>query len=268
MIYLIVFVLVAGLLTMLSIKWELTRPISFSWAIIMGLCACLIVFLTGGGRTVLSPVVRVLLSGISAALLSMIAALVLFFRNPERTPPSQGGIIVSPADGIVKYVREIRNGELPFAFKKGKKILLSEFLGFGLIDEPCFQVGIGMSLLDVHVNRSPISGRLSLLKRMPGKFRSLKKPESLALNERVVGIIEGASFRMGFVLIASRLVRRICTDVQEGQAIRIGQRIGMIRFGSQVDLLIPRTKSVLITIGAGDRVRAGVSVIAKHELGG
>jgi phosphatidylserine decarboxylase len=262
MIYLITFMLIAGLLAAVSVKWELDRRISFTWAVAMGLFGGLIVNLLGAARTSFSPLLRVSTAGASAGILTVAAILILFFRNPRRTPPDETGIIVAPADGVIKYVKEIHGGELPFALKKDQRIPLTEFIGAGVLPGDCLQIGIGMSLLDVHINRSPISGKLRLLKRIPGRFQSLKRPESLALNERVVGVVEGPALRIGLVLIASRLVRRICTNVREGQELEIGQRIGMIRFGSQTDLLIPKSTSVIIRARPGDKVKAGISVIA------
>jgi phosphatidylserine decarboxylase len=259
MIAFLTFILLTTLFAALAWKWELDRKIAFPWAFLMGLIGALAVALIGPDRR---PLLSVLIAGGGTAVLSFIAVLVLFFRNPERTPPKHGGIIVSPADGIVKYVQEIRQDEFPLAQKGQKEIPLREFIGSDVLSTGGIQIGIGMSLLDVHINRSPIRGTVSELRRIPGAFHSLKKMTSLLENERVAVVVDGAGLKIGFVLIASRLVRRICTSIVEGQTVELGQRIGMIRFGSQVDVLIPAKSTPVIKVQAGDKVKAGESVLA------
>jgi len=263
MILIIVFFLVAILLMALSLKWELERKVAFPWAILMGLLASVTIVLIKSSGYNLSPFQQLFIAGLQAGVFTLIAILILFFRNPERIPPVGEGILVSPADGVVKYIKEIQSQEFLFALKNRKTIPLSEFAGFDILANGGTQIGIGMTLLDVHVNRSPITGRISYLRRIPGTFASLKKLSSLLENERIVAMIEGQTIKIGIVLIASRLVRRICAYVSEGQYVGIGQRLGMIRFGSQVDVLVPKSTALKINIKPGDKVRAGVSVLAK-----
>lgn len=262
MIFIIIFFLVTILLMALSIKWELEKKISFPWAILMGILACLTVALIKSAGYVLHPFQQLLIAGSQAVILSLIAILVLFFRNPDRKPPVEGDIIVSPADGIVKYVKEIHNQEFPFVLKNRKVIPLREFIGSDVISGNHIQIGIGMTLLDVHVNRSPIDGKISLLRRIAGTYKSLKKISSLLENERVVAIIENDRIKVGLVLIASRLVRRICVYLSDAQDVVTGQRIGIIRFGSQVDVLIPRSNTLKVQVKQGDKVKAGLSILA------
>jgi len=262
MLYIVLFFTVTLILMIPSIKWELDRKIAFPWAILMGILACTtIAFIKRAGYN-LHPLQLLFIAGSQALILSLIAILILFFRNPERTPPAQEGIIVSPADGIIKYVKEIHNNKFPFALKNRNAIPLSEFAGSDIIADNGIQIGIGMTLLDVHVNRSPIAGKISLLRRIPGTFNSLKKINSLLENERVVAIIEGRGIKIGIVLIASRLVRRICMYLTEGTEVAIGQRIGMIRFGSQVDVIMPMIRTLKINVKPGDKVKAGASILA------
>jgi phosphatidylserine decarboxylase len=262
MISIIVFFLVTILLMALSLKWELNRKTAFPWAVLMGLSSSITIVLIRSAGLNLNPFQQLFIAGLQASIFTLIAILVLFFRNPERIPPAQEGILVSPADGIVKYVKEIQNREFPFTLKNKKTIPLSEFAGSDILANGGIQIGIGMTLLDVHVNRSPIAGNISHLIRIPGSFDSLKKIGSVLENERVVATIEGDAMKIGVVLIASRLVRRICTYVSEGQNVRIGQKIGMIRFGSQLDVLIPKNNTLKIHIKPGDKVKAGVSILA------
>jgi len=120
-----------------------------------------------------------------------------------------------------------------------------------------------LTYLDVHVNRAPISGRICILKHIKGGFLSLKKKEAIVQNERTLIVIENEQLRLGIFMIASRLVRKIITYIKQDQEIRIGDRIGMIRFGSQVDLVLPDISSLQIKAKPGEQVKAGLSIIAR-----
>jgi phosphatidylserine decarboxylase len=127
-------------------------------------------------------------------------------------------------------------------------------------------IGIAMSFLDVHVNRAPISGRVAVLRRFPGLFGSLRRPEMLFENERATVVIERGDIQVAVVQIASRLVRRIVAYVEEGDDVAAGQRIGMIRFGSQVDLVLPLRDGLRVFAEPGDRVVAGETILATVGL--
>ena len=187
--------------------------------------------------------------------------LAIFYRDPERAAPDRSDVIVSPADGRVIYLRLVPPGELPVAIKKGRPSLLAELRGNALCDNGAVAVGISMNLADVHVNRAPIAGRVRLVKRVHGTFGSLRKPEMTASNERVTTVIESDDLQVAMVQIASRLVRRIAPFVSEGEEVRLGQRVGAIRFGSQVDLLIPLGKEIRLAVEVGDQVVAGRTIV-------
>jgi phosphatidylserine decarboxylase len=192
--------------------------------------------------------------------------LAIFFRNPERAAPDRTDVIVSPADGRVIYLKLVPPGELPVAVKKGRPSLLRELHGNALCDNGAVAIGISMNLADVHVNRAPIAGRVRLVERVHGTFGSLRNPEMAASNERVTTVIETDDLQIAMVQIASRLVRRIVMFVSEGEELLLGQRVGAIRFGSQVDLLLPLGKDIRLAVDVGDRVVAGrtiVGVVAK-----
>ena len=123
-----------------------------------------------------------------------------------------------------------------------------------------------MNFLNVHVNRTPLSGTIRKIRRIPGEFRSLKHLSSLLENERVCTLIDGKDISICVVQIASRLVRRITSYFQENDACRIGDRIGMIRFGSQVDLLIPETAGLKVLVKVGDEINAGETVVARYGI--
>ena len=123
-----------------------------------------------------------------------------------------------------------------------------------------------MNILNVHVNRSPIEGKIIFHKRTKGKFISLRRQESEILNERVTTVIGNGTLRVGVIQIASRLVRRIVSYVREGDSLDIGQRLGAIVLGSQVDVVIPELENLKMEVKPGDEVKAGVSVIARYSL--
>jgi phosphatidylserine decarboxylase len=166
-----------------------------------------------------------------------------FFRDPNRITPNEPNIIVSPADG--KVVQIIR-------FKE------DEFLHCNAI-----QVSIFMSPLDVHVNRFPISGTIRLFRHIPGKHLVAFEDKSSALNERTHIGIERNGFKVLFKQIAGTVARRIVADLQVGQTAVIGERFGMIKFGSRVDVIMPA--ETIVTVALNDRVRAGESILGKFS---
>jgi len=204
----------------------------------------------------------------SALIFGFLAAIVLykFYRDPERIPPDQSNVIVAPADGKIIYIKHAGNGEIPVAKKFGQRVIrLEEFTNTDLIDDALYVVGITLSIINVHVNRVPVEGKVLSLNYIPGRFISLRKGQAPFVNERLTTIIDQGTYKIGIVQIASRLVRRIQSYLQEGQAVNLGQRLGMIKFGSQVDLVIPKLKNLEFMIKPGDEVEAGVSIIASYE---
>jgi phosphatidylserine decarboxylase len=198
---------------------------------------------------------------IGTLALGIVTVLVRFYRDPERTSPEGDDLVVSPADGTVLYVKESIGGVIPAAEKKGREYRLDELTKTQLRRSDAVILGIGLSMLDVHVNRAPISGRVRLQNRFPGRFGSLRRPEMVFENERATIVVERDSLEVAVVLIASRLVRRIVTFVDVGESIARGQRIGVIRFGSQVDLVLP-SSGVDVLVKPGERVVAGETVLA------
>ena len=209
---------------------------------------------------------------VAASLVALIALtlavgglLFRFYRDPDRLPPEGDELVLSPADGEVVYVRESRGGHLPVSTKLGRSYSLQELTRTPLASSDAVVIGIGLSFLDVHVNRAPITGCVTLLRRFPGLFGSLRRPEMVFENERTTLLIERDSLQVGVVLIASRLVRRIVSFVSEGQDVVRGERIGMIRFGSQVDVVLPLRDDLRVTVEAGQRVKAAETVIGVLE---
>lgn len=193
---------------------------------------------------------------------SFILTMFRFWRTPIRSIKAKKGELVSPADGNVIYIKEFEAGEVPISIKNGLNATLSEITQTNLINHAGWLIGINMTPFDVHKNCIPIEGEIKLVKHIKGKFLSLKDPSALVQNERVTVVIESASSEIfGIVQTASRLVRRIDTYVKEGQKVKQGDWYGMIRFGSQVDILIP--KHYAIQIEVGQQVFAKSTIIAK-----
>jgi phosphatidylserine decarboxylase len=180
--------------------------------------------------------------GIPLAALGLLLALfsLWFFRNPDRTPPSGAGVVVSPADGRIVYAGESPPGR--YALVAGKR------------------VSVFMSPFDVHVNRAPVTGRVASVRYHKGAFHVASVDKASLMNEQNgVAIVTPGERTVTYVQIAGMLARRIVCDLKEGDAVRQGQRVGMIRFGSRVDLYLPA--EVRLSVVPGDRVRAGESVI-------
>ncbi|OGF68260.1 MAG: hypothetical protein A2Y62_02740 [Candidatus Fischerbacteria bacterium RBG_13_37_8] len=186
-----------------------------------------------------------------------------FYRDPHRTHNAALDDILSPADGFILYIKEIENNEIPISVK-GKAIFkLKELMKTDIVAESCWLVGIVMTLFDVHVNRSPCSGKIICNEYFKGKFLSLKKAESELENERHTIVIENDLGKIAIIRIASKRVRGIRTYVTSGQNIETGQKIGKIVFGSQTDIVIPFHCEIKVEIGKW--VQAGKTIIATKK---
>ncbi len=188
-----------------------------------------------------------------------------FYRDPERQAPDRDDVIVSPADGLVIYVRKSEGGMLPVSDKHGRRYPLAELTKTSFTSDDAVSIGISMNFADVHVNRSPVEGRVTFSRHFPGLFGSLRKPEMLFENERATTVIERDGLQVAVIQIASRLVRQISVFLREGEPVALSQRLGVIRFGSQVDVVLPARSDVRITAKVGERLRAGESIIAVLE---
>jgi len=162
-----------------------------------------------------------------------------FYRIPLRKTNTSPAGIVSPADGNIIYITKVEAGNIPISVKNGISAKLSEFANTGILDYPCWLIGINMTPFDVHKNCAPVDGKIILNKHFDGEFLSLKHEEALLRNERNTIVIDSKIGKIGIVQTASRLVRRIVTYKNEGEHLKKGEWFGMIKFGSQVDLIIP-----------------------------
>lgn len=244
-------------------KWQLGMVRASGFMLAVAMLAAVV--LTVAGRWLhLTTVTGTVVMWAATVLVSAAGLLAVFFRDPGRPDPQRTDVIVSPADGRVVYVRAVPAGQAPVADKKGRTCPLPELARTWLSEAGAVAVGISMNLSDVHVNRAPIGGRVQSVHRTPGTFGSLRNPEMLLANERVTTVIDGddPDLQVAVVQIASRLVRRIVAFIGPGDAVRAGQRIGAIRFGSQVDLLVPARPGIRLAVQAGDRVVAGQTAMA------
>lgn len=178
-------------------------------------------------------------------LSAAVAAFALwFFRDPERTIPPHAlneRYVLAPADGRVISISETTDGD----YLKGKACQISIFL----------------SPLDVHVNRYPVSGVVEFVRYYPGDYLVAWHPKSSELNERSTIGVRTAHGKVLFRQVTGVLARRIVFDTKEGDTIHAGDRFGMMKFGSRMDVLVPLASR--ITVHQGDRVRAAETVIAE-----
>jgi len=162
-----------------------------------------------------------------------------FFRDPSRVTPQQKNIVVSPADGTVLFVKEVKDDR----FLKAKAL----------------QVSIFMSPLNVHVNRIPVSGKVEYLKHLEGSFFVASTDKACEKNERSEIGISSAFGKVLFTQVAGAVARRIVTDLKPGQQVTIGERFGMIKFGSRVDVIVPANWKA--KVNKGDKVTAAESIL-------
>lgn len=165
-----------------------------------------------------------------------------FFRDPERRSPSEEGVYVAPADGKVILIREVSDN--PFVAGRAT------------------EVSIFMSPLNVHVNRAPCDGKVDSVVYTPGSFVSAFKPEASMRNERIDMVMSTSSGAVVVRQVAGFVARRAVCRVKAGDALLRGQRYGIIKFSSRVDVILP--EPLEITVRAGDRVRAGETIIGRR----
>jgi phosphatidylserine decarboxylase len=254
-----------GFLTLLGWKWHVSIRVALPAGIILGALAGFIAGriseAAGGIHLIwLLPVEFALVIGFTAAII-----LIRFYRDPERTPAETDDVIISPADGKVIYINSVEKGSALVSTKGKNSYRLDEIISTDLLPDAAYLVGIDMNVLNVHVNRAPIQGDVIFRQLTQGKFLSLRRQDSEVLNQRMTTIISNGTFGVGVVQIASRLVRSIISFVNVGEKLKLGQRIGMIVFGSQVDVAIPRLDNLKIEVNQGDEVKAGVTVIARYR---
>jgi phosphatidylserine decarboxylase len=173
--------------------------------------------------------------GIAPVLLA--AFFLWFFRDPPRTIPSGTGLIVSPGDGLV-----------------------TEAVTIATPEGPRQRISIFLNVFNVHVNRSPIGGVLSRVHYQKGKYLNAMNPASADRNEQNAVTVKGEGFEVTFKQIAGLLARRIVFTLGEGDPVERGQRVGLIKFGSRVDVILPAEAALRVKVG--QKVKGGESVLA------
>lgn len=172
-----------------------------------------------------------------------------FFRDPVRTSPKGEGLIIAPADGMVTMITTVP----PPRDLGGPD---------GLGEEPVVRVSIFMSVFDVHINRTPIAGTISRVVYIAGKFLNADLDKASEENERQHILVQGEDgTRVGFTQIAGLVARRIVPWVKTGDRVATGQRVGLIRFGSRVDVYLPAGTSSQVLLG--QRTVAGETIVAR-----
>jgi len=258
-------VLAAGAMLVLATKWRLPKRVSLiGIAVIAFVTAVPFAWIYPLATTTSGLAAVVLCQVLVALIVAMLVLLQRFWRDPERIPPETGGVVLSPADGVVEYIWDVADGSMTVVSKGGKDYQLDELTGTNLASA-VHVVGVGMSFLDVHVNRCPIPGRITLTKHIAGSFLSLGREEAQFVNERFTTVIESRPLNVAIVQIASRLVRRIESYLTVGETVEAGQRLGMIRLGSLVAIVIPKRQGVRVEVELGQRVTAGVSILASYD---
>lgn len=180
-----------------------------------------------------------------AGLLFLVTVFVIFFfRDPERVVPSDEHLIVSPADGRLVQIREIP---------------MEAALGC-----PAVQLSVFMSIFNVHVNRMPLKGKILKKTYNHGKFLPAFREKASLLNEQTSVVIDTDAGPVRMTQIAGLVARRIVCWAKEGDILTKGERFGLIKFGSRVDLCLPKENTVIIG-QIGDRVKAGESVLARFS---
>ncbi len=191
----------------------------------MGVVAVLIWMLTNLAALAVVPVVLALF-------------FLWFFRDPHRTIPSGPGLIVSPGDGVVTEAEWI---ETPL----GSRLRVSIFL----------------NVFNVHVNRCPVGGRVTLVEFRKGAFMNAMNPDSVLANEQTLVTIDAGGYEVSFKQIAGLLARRIVCNLKVGDVVQRGDRMGLIKFGSRVDVLLPAESE--LKIKKGMKVKGGSTVLAE-----
>ena len=229
-----------GPLTATTVKWRFPsiHPEGRKFVVGAGFIALMTYWIAG-------PFLGMLLIGLTL----WVAA---FFRDPVRATPRGDKLVIAPADGLITMIVKVS----PPLELRGTE---------GLAEGEYTRVSIFMSVFDVHINRSPISGRIKRMAYVPGKFVNADLDKASEDNERQHFLVESADgLRIGFTQIAGLVARRIMAFVREGDLVEAGQRVGLIRFGSRVDVYLPEGTAPRVLLG--QRTIAGETIIG--EVGG
>jgi len=204
-------------------------------------------FLLFGAALALAGVLLGWLVHPAAALVpvALLGFLFSFFRDPERKAPGGSEVAVAPADGRVTDIGVVEEPDV--------------------IGGPALRIGIFLSVFDVHVNRVPLDGTVRSIRYLPGRFLDARSPKSKDLNEANLVGFDGARGPFAVKQIAGLVARRIVCPLAVGDAVERGARMGMIKFGSRTELLLPADAPVQVEVEVGQRVRGAESILLRYE---
>ncbi|MGE5795687.1 MAG: phosphatidylserine decarboxylase family protein [Ignavibacteria bacterium] len=203
---------------------------------------CIVAFIIISGSLFLNN--AYLKSGIIVLTLLFVLLSLNFFRDPERITPAQVNLLISPADGTVLFIKNVAGNEF--------------------INGPAKQISIFMSPLDVHVNRIPIDGTVEYLRYHEGKFIAAFEDKSSENNERAEYGITGRYGKVFFRQVAGFIARRIVYELKLGDSVNRGERFGMIKFGSRVDVVVPDIW--IEKVKKDEKVFAGETILFEYPL--
>lgn len=202
--------------------------------------------LMGGGSLILTILLGWLWWPLAIPMAVVTACLIWFFRDPVRIAPTEIGQVVSPADGRIATIIEIDDEELG----------------------PCYEVGIFLSIFNVHANRAPVEGLVTSIRYRPGKMLNALRPESAKENERLEVMIAASERPHRLVRvnqITGQFARRIVCWVRPGNRLGRGEMFGMIKLGSRTELILPRLPGLEIVTRVGEKVHAGTTILACYK---
>ncbi len=207
------------------------------------------VLLYGGGLALIAAGLAICWPWATVLPALLAGFVVWFFRDPPREIPAGSGILVSPADGVVTHVEELADA--------------------GVWDGPALKISIYLSLFDVHLNRVPERARVLEVSHLPGRHLRTRNPRSAEINEQYRTLWESLDrphLRFLIKQVAGPLVSSIVCAVRSGAVLPRGAHFGMIKFGSRTELYLPQHPGLSLTVRAGDRIRAGTSIVARLSV--
>ena len=220
-------------------SWPAIHPEGRKFALISGLASGLTAFLAW--ETIAWP------------LAFLTVGVLAFFRDPQRAVPQSSNLIIAPADGLITLIQKV---------PPPPELRTADGGGAGLGDGLLTRVSIFMSVFDVHINRAPVAGTIRRVVYIPGKFLNADLDKASEENERQHILIDQAGgLAVGFTQIAGLIARRIVPFVKPGDIVAAGQRVGLIRFGSRVDVYLPQGTEPRVLLG--QKCVAGETVLAE-----
>ena len=185
---------------------------------------------------------------IEALLVVILIWSLMFFRDPERRCPSDGNLLLAPADGKITDIETVRENDF--------------------ISGTTLRIGIFLSIFNVHINRAPCNVKVEKITYKQGKYKNAKNPQAGRVNEsNDLGLVRTGSPRERLIVrqISGAIARRIVCQIRQGQKLTGGEKFGMIKFGSRTELYLPARENAKCLVQIGDKVKAGLTPLVKYE---